>query len=311
MNPEYQKRMQNFLQKLWSNPNLSSLPLDKKENQVLIFLRDNRPRLQQVFAQPDYFPGVPWEEVLRSFLNEMLNKMEEVAKPLILQAVEKALSVDITHYFLQKSTIDKEKLIDLLLHNLKDKGFRAQLLPVLNLILYGYFDKYIPEAMERRKYIFNELVRHDRLNLTTEDMVYYLNLASLFRPFNYMPVTTPSGKKVIRARNITDVKAKEESTNLVKAEIRGHLGPVPETILEAGLQSIEAKDENPDISGSAKLIGIMVLRMNDFNPNIKQDRGAESADKSWFHITRRNAKVYGLDPDLLDELYQIASERGW
>jgi hypothetical protein len=41
------------------------------------------------------------------------------------------------------------------------------------------------------------------------------------------------------------------------------------------------------------------------------DRGADSPDKSWFNVSRRNARWRGLDVSMLDELYTIAAENGW
>ena len=45
--------------------------------------------------------------------------------------------------------------------------------------------------------------------------------------------------------------------------------------------------------------------------NTRVDRGAESPDKSWFSIARRNYKFYGFDIKMLDELYKTAAENGW
>jgi hypothetical protein len=41
------------------------------------------------------------------------------------------------------------------------------------------------------------------------------------------------------------------------------------------------------------------------------DRGADTPDKSWFSIARRNFKFYGYDVKMIDEFYKIAAENGW
>jgi hypothetical protein len=43
----------------------------------------------------------------------------------------------------------------------------------------------------------------------------------------------------------------------------------------------------------------------------KVDRGAESPDKSWFSIAKKNADYYGFDRRMLDELYMIAGDNNW
>ena len=44
---------------------------------------------------------------------------------------------------------------------------------------------------------------------------------------------------------------------------------------------------------------------------MKIDRGAETSDKSWFNVARRNYKFYGYDLDMLVELHSISAENGW
>jgi hypothetical protein len=60
-----------------------------------------------------------------------------------------------------------------------------------------------------------------------------------------------------------------------------------------------------------RLAAIFALRGRALTPSLVVDRGADSPDKSWFNIARRNASWRSLDVRMLEELYSIASENGW
>ena len=53
------------------------------------------------------------------------------------------------------------------------------------------------------------------------------------------------------------------------------------------------------------------LGIEIFKANVKVDRGADTPDKSWFNIARKNSRFFGFDDKMLEELYKIAAENGW
>ena len=61
---------------------------------------------------------------------------------------------------------------------------------------------------------------------------------------------------------------------------------------------------------SSRLLYILSSRFHNYKPT-KVDRGAESPDKSWFAIARKNAKLFGFDKLMIDELYRIAGDNNW
>ena len=65
------------------------------------------------------------------------------------------------------------------------------------------------------------------------------------------------------------------------------------------------------VEAVSRLAAILALRGRALAPALVVDRGADSPDKSWFNVNRRNARWHGLDPLMLDELYTIAAENGW
>jgi len=94
-------------------------------------------------------------------------------------------------------------------------------------------------------------------------------------------------------------------------EVREKIGNLPEELITAGIDSGLSSQDVPDLGGSSRVISIVLARAREFNPFQKQDRGADTPDKSWFSINRVNAKYYGFDPNVMDELFQIAADKGY
>jgi hypothetical protein len=93
--------------------------------------------------------------------------------------------------------------------------------------------------------------------------------------------------------------------------LKKQLGSLPESLLRSGLNSNISFLEDSSTETTARLVAIFSLRCQDYKPMAKIDRGADSPDKSWLSVARRNYKFYGFDIMMLDELYKIAGENGW
>ncbi|MBI3396004.1 MAG: hypothetical protein HY042_09225, partial [Spirochaetia bacterium] len=170
----------------------------------------------------------------------------------------------------------------------------------------------IPIILSRRKVIYNEIIRRDRLMVDNALIPAVLNLSTLLRPLFWYGFSRFAGQGQIvtlagvqRDLKVFDASLKDLKTHLVEA-----LGTIPERFYKAGLESCLDPTER-EVGGAGRLITIMNGRILDYDPNQKADRGAESPDKSWFNINRRTAKFHGYDLRFLEELYQIAGEEGW
>jgi len=69
--------------------------------------------------------------------------------------------------------------------------------------------------------------------------------------------------------------------------------------------------EHPSVEATARLASVFSARARGYQPNQRVDRGADTPDKSWFSVARRNYKFYGFDVKILDELYSVAAELLW
>jgi hypothetical protein len=89
------------------------------------------------------------------------------------------------------------------------------------------------------------------------------------------------------------------------------LKTLPEEVLKSAVNSNVSFFENKFIEATARLTALFAARCRIYNPTVTVDRGADTPDKSWFSIARRNFKFYGYDVKMIDEFYKIAAENGW
>ncbi len=307
------QKMKDFLDKLWQNPAILKTSMGKKENQILSFLKENQGQLQKVFASADYFPNMSWNEAVALLLSELIEKVLETISPRIDRIKQNLLQPELIRYFDPSANIDAGTFKDFLVAMMKHKPVRDQYILVIETISLEYFERYMVHAIEKKKTIYTELIRRERLDMDITLVPKYLNLASLFRPLFFLkfPFKRSSNDMISLSDAMKDKKTYETAKVGFKDFLNDELGRMPERIYLPGMESHVSATENPDISAVSRLINIMVNRCIDFDPSVKVDRGAETPDKSWFNINRKNAKNYGYDARFLEELYHIAGDKGW
>lgn len=305
--------MKEFVGKLWDNQNIQNVPLVKKENHILSFIKENQASLRQAFSQDQFFPGLGWDDTVRLLLTELTDRIVESVRPLVEEVLERSNHPELREHFQDEGglQIDTGRFRDSILAGMRGKVLRDQYLTVLTALRAGYFSNYIPSIISRRKMIYIELVRRDKLNLEPTALGEYLSLASLLRPNFFIPIDTPDRNAVILQKHHNNRKLYEQTVNVLRANLMDEIGHIPDSLLTNSLESCMNLSDHPDLSGASRLIRILMMRAMEYAPGVKQDRGAESPDKSWFSINRRTAKYNGLDSRFLEELYLIAGEEGW
>ena len=306
----YKDQMWDFVEKLWNNPALKDVTLVKRENQVLSFVRDNNQQLRALFSRPEMFGDISFEDTVRLLLSALTDKVLQSMEPRIDQVMDGLVLPDVQAYLKGQGEIDRDRLAAFIKASLRTKALRDPYSISLTAVSARYFDRYIPLIMGRRKVIYNEIIRRDRLSLEAQYIPEYLGLAAFLRPLFWFRFD--SGGKPISLADVAKDQRKYISTiEVLKKRLADEVGPLPGDLLRQSLDSCLNPVDHPDVSGASRLIAIMVGRAADFDPMQKVDKGAETADKSWFSINRRTAKFYGYDPHFLEELYHIAGEEGW
>jgi hypothetical protein len=86
---------------------------------------------------------------------------------------------------------------------------------------------------------------------------------------------------------------------------------IPEKFIRLGVKSAFRADMLDQDESVSKLVFILNSRFRNYKNIAETDRGAESADKSWFAVAGKNAGYFGYDRQILDSLYLIAGENNW
>jgi hypothetical protein len=163
------------------------------------------------------------------------------------------------------------------------------------------------KIFQRQKYISFELRKVQRLKISSNEISDLVKATLLIRPA--VQFFTPGGQSASSGRNLILVSPAFAAK--VAKEAGRSLSLMPESVVKAGVNSSLSFQDNPYMESTARLAAVFAHRCRNLKPGMKVDRGAESSDKSWFNVARKNYKFYGFDLDMLVELHGIAAENGW
>jgi hypothetical protein len=183
------------------------------------------------------------------------------------------------------------------------RGFAAP----FNAVSYGFVERYLDVVYELKQYIYFELTKIQRLRMSKEEVKNMIKATLLLRPGIHL-LTVGSTE---RDRQATPGAVQPQFAEKAYNALRSQLKLLPDALLRSAVNSNVSFAANKRIEATARLATLFSVRSAKYRPQAKIDRGANSADKSWFSIARRNHKFYGFDINMLDELYKISAENGW
>jgi hypothetical protein len=153
-----------------------------------------------------------------------------------------------------------------------------------------------------------EVSRVQRLSIGAEEMADLLRLLLLIRCAAYQFMSP----EIEGAREGGVAPLQVQYVQKVFSNLCGQLPSFPTNISQLSLRSTLSFPATADLEAASRLCAIFAVAGRSGNIAAKVvDRGADSAQKSWFNVARRNARWHGLDPRMLDELYTIAAENNW
>ena len=299
-----------FVSRMFEAPALRALSALQREEQALQFLKLNGPQLQPVMASLGAPATAGWKESVATLAREIRTLADQLLEGEISRAIDQRLqfsfypALGTSRHPPAKA---KEELAALCRRIANHPLGRRALSGSLSAVLSDLTDKYIPQIWERRKYIHVEVTRVQRLNLKADECSDLLRLALLVRPAAYLHVT-PGGQLGPEAGFAA---VQEQALQRVLPALCAMVPAVPAELVRMGLRGALPFPGTEGLEAIPRLAGIFSLRGRSLAPAMVVDRGADSPDKSWFNITRRNAAWRGLDPRMLDELYSIAAENIW
>lgn len=300
-------KAEQFIERLMANPGLSELPPLKKETQIISFLKINGNQLFPTLSSPAFFPGKERseiDEILISTLRNMTNR--SVIPPLKAFLGDSIRSSALTNA-VDEEGYDGPKIKTSLLEMLSSILASPQGREALGTAMVAYesslFDRYIPKAVERKRYISFEIRMVQRYKEIQENIIDYVKMTILLRPI----VATYLENRAYTENGCISPAYAKQIFFLIKKKHPN----VPDAILKGIIDSSVSFELDSEISATSRLANLFTQRVLNWNPHIKVDRGAESSDKSWFSIARKNHQFYGYDKNMLMELYNIAAELGW
>jgi hypothetical protein len=299
-----------FASRLLGTPALRLLPALQKEEQALQFLRANGPQLLPVFASLGIAQAQGWREAA----SQVAHAVRVESDRLLEHELSVVSTSRLTLSFFPAMTggrhapaAARAELLALFQRSARHPVSRSALAGSLSAARSDLTDKYIPQACERKKYIYVEVARVQRLSLPAADLADLVRFAVMIRPAAYLfmtPGATPEKDAGYSA-------LQEQYLQKVMPSVAVLLPSIPPALLQAGLRSTLPFPTVTGVEAVSRLAAIFALRGRALSPGVIVDRGADTPDKSWFNVNRRNARWHGVDPGMLDELYTIASENRW
>jgi hypothetical protein len=298
-------RIKGFVSRLFSNPALARMVSLQKEEQVLQVIRASGRQILSALASM----GAAGSQDSRAIMGGLLQEVREQADT-DLEGELSLLGSRLTFASLAAFSSGREapqaargELDGLLRRIARSPEARRGLCGPLAAVLGGLPARYAEEIASRKKYIHSEVSRVERLALPVESLQDLLSLFLLLRPTIQLFTATEAEQQSASIPEQIVAKAAAQAARLVPS--------VPAEAVRRALRSHVAFRGDPSLEASARLTAVLALRGRTYVPGANVDRGADSPDKSWFNVSRKNARYHGLDPRMLDELYTIAAENGW
>jgi len=300
-----------FAMRLMETPALRSLPALQKEEQALNVLRANGPQLLPVFTSLGMQVTRGWQEPAALVARALRSAADRMTEAEVSELVSSRLRLSFFPALSGGRPVPAGaagELQGLITRAARHPVARSALSGSLAAAHSDIIDKYIPQLFERKKYIYVEVSRVQKLSLPPDALADLLRFIVVVRPAAYLFVM--AGQVIDRESGYTPLQ--EQYLSKILPGLASGVPSIPQPILSLGLRCTLAWQEgSTNVEATSRLGAIMALRGRALAPAVTVDRGADSPDKSWFNVQRRNARFRGLDGKMLDELYTIASENGW
>ena len=297
-----------FINHLLSNPALNNLNPLKKEEQILQFLKANAQSLVPTLSSPQFFSGLPWNQILKLLYTALVQETDKVLRPQLEELIRQKISFSFASQ-IQPHRIPedqcRQQMWDLTQRLLQKPEARKGMLGPVTAIMNDSVGRYLEKSFEERQYVHFELSKVQRLRLEIEDIKHMVHATLLLRPS--IRLFSESGMNEGVESPLVQPQFAATALESMKAQLK----ILPPELLRGGLYSNVSFEEDKQIDATARLAAIFSSRGKNYKPIARVDRGANTPDRSWFSITRRNFKYYGFDIKMLDEFYKIASESGW
>jgi hypothetical protein len=299
-----------FISRLLENPALTSFSPLQKEQHIINFLKQNSVQLYPTLSSAQYFPGKTRDQIFTIIHESLKRVINKSLFPLLQRIVEQGLDLSFMASLQGNGGAPRDihaRILDFLQRLMQKDLARINFNGPLTALETGISDRYIDESFARKSYLHFELTKVQKLTLSPGEIKNMVKLSLLLKTgINLLAVDGGAASHEARATTV-----QSQFADKVLPVLREQLHGVPEEVLKSALQSNTSFLENAGIGATARITAIFAARCTNYRQFAKVDRGADTPDKSWFNIARRNYRFYGFDGKMLDEFYIIAAEKGW
>ncbi len=299
-----------FISRLLSNKALDTLTPLQKEEQISQFLSTNAQQLYPTLSSAQFFPDKNWNQISAILIQAL---MAETDKSFLLQLEDFIRErLDFTFVsFIQPHQIVaekcKEEMLEFLKRILRKPEARRAFSGPFTAVLFNLTDKYVDGSFNLKQYVHFELTKVQRLRMSQEEVKHMIKATLLLKAGVHLLTVGVTDRTQELQSEVVHPQFVEKVFNILK----GQLKILPQPLLKSALNGNLSFEENKKIEATARIASLFAARAKNFKQLARVDRGANSPDRSWFNIARKNYKFYGFDIKMLDEFYRIAAENGW
>lgn len=299
-----------FIKRLLQNPTLKNLTPLMREEQILQFLSVNSRQLYPTLSQAAFFPGKNWEQIANLLVQALHSEINSQLLPELEDVIKGKLDFSFIQFLRQQAvpqTKVKEDFYNFVLSLQQNPDVRRELSGVYNAYKFGFINRYIDESFDRNEYVHFELTKVQRLKMSKEDIKHFVAVSLFLKPAIFLLTASHSQSYGEAQSGTVQFQFIEKAVSAIADKLK----VLPEQVIRSGLHANGSFLENRSMDATSRISAVLSALCRNYKPQMKIDRGADSADKSWLSVARRNYKFYGYDVKLLDEFYKIAAENGW
>ncbi|MBI9103622.1 MAG: hypothetical protein JEY99_14505 [Spirochaetales bacterium] len=298
-----------FIDRLLSNPALQQNTPLQREEQIIQFLGVNSRQLYPTLASQSFFPGTSWDKIYQLLIQALYGRVNETLYPGLENIVG---NLDLSFIgLLRQQNISSENLKTDLFKYLKDilknDSARREFSGVYTGLTYRIPDKYVDQCFERKSYVHFEISKVQKLKMGSDEVKNMIKTSLLLKPAVFQFVVAPRGGGGDFFNSFKQPNFTERVFQTIQKKVVGFPDPVISSAVNSNLSFLD----NNRLEATARISSIINMMCKNIRPDMKQDKGADTAQKSWLAVARRNFRFYGFDIKIIDEFYKIAAENGW
>ena len=299
-----------FVRRLLENRAIANLPALQKEEHIIQFLTVNARQIQPTLASGKFFPSMRWEGIMEILVRALKIETDQALLEQLAKTVREQIDFSFIS-FLQDRMLPvvsyQEELLRFLRKAIGNAEVRKNLSGSIAAVSLKLPDRYLERAFGRREYLHFELTKVQRLRMSIEEIKNLVGCALLLKGSIHILSSTADRSSTEYASGVVS----KQYVDKVYGAVKRQLSIMPDMLLRTALNSSVSFLENTSVETTARIASVFAARGLSYRPVSSVDRGADTQDKSWFSIARKNYKYYGFDIKMLDEFYRIAAENEW